>query len=183
MVKEIIFIELNKLSYLSYREQIFKLYFKAFTTGKYAQYIERSSVEVAIDELINIGCGIMAFSDERLVGFLIASPLSAHSEFHFNNLENVLVDKTIYINEIAVDADFRGRGIAEKMIKIYTDKILHKYHNAVIRVWEENIPALSLYKKLNFNPIASITQLKVRTNGEEFEMNKIYLIKKLIADN
>ena len=183
MVEEIKFIELNKLSYLIYREQIIDLYFQAFTTGEYAQFLERSSVVNTIDELVEIGGGILALFDERLVGILVASPLFAHSEFPINDSKDLLVDNTIYINDVVVDIDFRGRGIAEKMISVFLNNIPDKYYNAVIRVWDKNTPALSLYNKLNFEPIASITQQKIKTSGEEFEMDKIYLYKKLNTKN
>ncbi len=183
MVEEIKFIELNKLSYLIYREQIIDLYFQAFTTGEYAQFLERSSVVNTIDELVKIGGGILALFDERPVGILVASPLFAHSEFPINNLNVFSIDNTIYINDIVVDIDFRGRGIAEKMISVFLNNIPDKYDNAVIRVWDKNTPALSLYKKLNFEPIARITQNKLSVSGEEFKMDKIYLYKKLTTDN
>lgn len=183
MVAELNFIKLNKLSYLIYREPIIELYFQAFTSGEYAQFLERSSVEKTIDELINVGRGILVLSDERLVGFLLASPLSAHTEFPNNQLKAFSVDETIYINEVVVDIDFRGRGVAEKMIVVLFNNLPSKYYNAVIRVWDKNTPALSLYKKHNFEPIARITQNKLSVSGEEFKMDKIYLYKKLITDN
>ena len=182
VLEDINFIELNQLSKLKYREQVIELYFQTFTTGEYAQFIERSSIEKTIDGLINIGCGVLALSDEKLVGILLGSPLSEHSDFAFNNIA-FDIDKTIYINEVVVGIDFRGRGIAEKMIGVFFNNIRGKYNNAVIRVWDKNIPALSLYNKLNFEPIARITQTKFKTSGEEFEMNKIYLSKNLKASN
>lgn len=183
MVREINFIELNKLSYLVYRDQIIELYFQAFTTGEYAQRLERNSVGITLDDLINVGGGILALCGERIIGVLIASSLSAHNEFPFNDTKDFIVDKTLYINEVVVDLDFRGKGIAEKMIGLIFNNFHGNYYNAVIRVWDKNIPALSLYNKLNFEPIASITQTKLRTNGEEFKMDKIYLYKKLIAED
>lgn len=183
MVAELNFIKLNKLSYLIYREQIIELYFQAFTSGEFAQFLERSSVEKTIDELINVGRGILVLSDERLVGFLLASPLSAHTDFPNNQLKAFSVDETIYINEVVVDIDFRRRGVAEKMIVVLFNNLPSKYYNAVIRVWDKNTPALSLYKKHNFEPIARITQNKLSVSGEEFKMDKIYLYKKLITDN
>ena len=183
MVREINFIELNKLSYLVYRDQIIELYFQAFTTGEYAQRLERNSVGITLDDLINVGGGILALCGERIIGVLIASSLSAHTDFPNNQLKAFSVDETIYINEVVVDIDFRGRGVAEKMIVVLFNNLPSKYYNAVIRVWDKNTPALSLYNKLNFEPIASITQTKLRTNGEEFKMDKIYLYKKLIAED
>ena len=173
------FIELDELSYLKYREQIIELYIQAYTTGEYAQYLERNTVEKTIDELINVGSGILALSVDSVVALLLASPLSEHSDFAFNNVKAFSVDKTIYINEVVVDKDFRGRGIAERIIGNFLNNISQQYHNAVIRVWDKNTPALSLYVKLNFEPIANITQIKLKSQSEEFKMEKIYLYKKL----
>ena len=55
-----------------------------------------------------------------------------------------------------------------------------KFTDVFIRVWEENIPALNLYKKMGFEPISSINQTKIKANGTDtFVMKKIYLHKKL----
>ena len=102
MVAEINFIEFNKLSYLVYREQIIDLYFQAFTTGEYAQFLDRNFVVNTIDELINIGGGILALFADRPVGILIASPLFAHIEFPIIDSKDLLADNTIYINEVVV---------------------------------------------------------------------------------
>jgi ribosomal protein S18 acetylase RimI-like enzyme len=53
---------------------------------------------------------------------------------------------------------------------------------AVIRVWEENRPAMHLYRKMGFRPIAAITQTKRYSPEEAFEMRKIYLHRSLESD-
>lgn len=179
MIEEIEFINLNKLSYLKYRDQITELYFQAFTTGSYAQYLNRNSVESTMDELIKSGGGILALSVDRLVGILAATPLSEHLDLPLDNFKELPPEKTIYINEVIVDEWFRGRGIAKKMLSIFLNNIADRFQNAVIRVWDKNSPAISLYSKLNFEPFAYITQTKLNVSGEEFQMNKIYLHKKI----
>lgn len=183
MVSDLKFIDLDELSYLKFREPIIELYFQAFTTGEYAQYLEKKSVVNTMDELVYFGTGVLALSVDRIVGVLAATPLTEHIDLPINYTKAFTIDKTIYINEVIVDKEFRGRGIAEKMITLFLDNISEKYHNAVIRVWDKNIPALSLYSKLNFKPITRIRQTKLKTQNEEFQMEKIYLYKKLITNN
>ena len=56
-----------------------------------------------------------------------------------------------------------------------------RYKDAFIRVWDQNKPALSLYRKMGYADIAEIQQTKRKADSEDtFVMNKIYLHKKLI---
>ena len=80
-----------------------------------------------------------------------------------------------------VDQQFRGRGIAQSLIKHLVEKSQSKpYDSAVIRVWVENIPAVSLYKKMGFQEINSILQTKLNKETKEpFEMKKVYMYRRI----
>lgn len=187
--QELKFYTLDKLSYLKFRDEIVELYYHAFTTGELAQHLTRSSVEETMDEMMKFGHGVILFIDNILVGMLVATPLSEHHDYTFDSASEIEEDKTIYINELMVHSEYRGRGLAKKILQNFLNTISNtvtnaasnaasdKYLFSVIRVWEKNIPALSLYRKFGFEPFARITQTKLDTSGHKFQMNKIYLYK------
>ena len=170
---------IDEFNYPKFRAKIIDLYLHAFTTGEHAQYIESQSVESMLDELMRQGFGNMAFVDDKLAGVILAMPLSHDADFHKVNHPQIFVEKTLYIAEVMVHTHFRGQGIASRLIDDLLEKASEKYSDAVIRVWEENRPALSLYEKIGFRPFSEISQTKFRSKDETFEMKKVYMLKKI----
>ena len=175
--------ELDKFNYTTFRNELIELYLHAFTTGDYAQRIEPDTVGVTLDGIVGDGSGCMAFVDDRVVGLVVAFPLENDPYFPRDRCLSIPVEKTIYIAEVMVHSNWRGRGIASQMLESLLQKALKEYSHAVIRVWKENKPALELYKKLGFMPVAEISQTKLNEKGEEFEMRKIYLVKEVGTGN
>lgn len=173
------FYKLDKLNYTGFRDKLIDLYLHAFTTGEYAQYIASETVASLLEEMLQEGSGNMAFVDDHLIGLLLTSPLKNDPYFPENMMSEIPVEQVIYIAEVMVHADYRGKGIASQMVKDLFQNLSKGYSHAVIRVWEKNIPALELYKKLGFVPTATISQKKLSLHREEFEMKKIYLSKLL----
>lgn len=171
------FYRLDKFNYAGFRERLIDLYLHAFTTGKYAQYIVSEAVESTFDSILHEGSVNMAFAGERLVGLIAAFPLERDSDFPKEECYDIPVGQSIYIAEVMVHADYRGRGIASQMMKNLLQEASLEYFYAVIRVWQQNSPALELYKKLGFTPVAVISQQKLNVDGEEFEMKKVYMFK------
>lgn len=171
---------LNEINYPKFRSKILELYLHAFTTGDDAQYIDPQKAECTLDEMVRRGTGIMAFSINRLSGVALALPLRHDKEFPAGEVPEIPVDTALYIAEVMVHADLRGSGIASKLINDLLTRAEGTYTDAVIRVWERNVPALSLYRKLGFHPVATISQTKLNVFGETFDMQKIYLHKKVI---
>jgi len=171
---------LNEFNYPKFRSKILDLYLHAFTTGDYAQYIDPQKAESILDEMVRRGTGIMAFVVDRLAGVALALPLQHDKEFPAGEVPVIPVDTSLYIAEVMVHADLRGRGIASMLINDLLTRAEGSYTDAVIRVWEKNAPALSLYGKLGFHPVATISQTKLNVSGETFDMQKIYLHKTII---
>ena len=171
---------LNEFNYPKFRSKILELYLHAFTTGDYAQYIDPQKAENTLDEMVRGGTGNMAFRIDRLAGVALALPLQQDQEFPAGEVPEIPVDTSLYIAEVMVHADLRDRGIASMLIRDLLSRAKESYTDAVIRVWEKNAPALSLYRKLDFHPIATISQTKLNVSGETFDMQKIYLHKKVI---
>lgn len=171
--------ELDEFNYPKFRSKLVDLYLHAFTTGEYAQFIAPETVEVTLDGMMRDGSGCMAFVGDRLVGLLAALPLKNDPDFPQEACPGIAIEKAVYIAEVMVYADYRGRGIASQMVESLLRKASKDYSYAVIRVWEKNKPALELYKKQGFIPIAEIPQKKLNADGEEFEMRKVYLAKNI----
>ncbi len=170
---------LNEFNYPKFRSQILHLYLHAFTTGEQAQYIDPQEAESTLDEMMRRGTGIFAFTGDRLVGVVLGLPLQYDEDFPADTVPEIVVDTTLYIAELMVHADLRGRGVGTALISELLFREAEAHTDVVIRVWEKNKPALSLYKRLGFRPVATITQTKKHVSGESFEMKKIYLHKKI----
>lgn len=170
---------LDAYNYPKFRGKIVELYLQAFTTGKYAQFISPETAESSLDEMLRNGFGNMAFVDDRLAGVLIALPLSYDKDFPSDECPYVPVKSSVYIAEVMTHPDFQGRGIARELIEDFLRNERTNYTDVVIRVWDKNEPALSLYEKLGFHPIAAIRQTKYRSREDEFEMRKIYMRKEI----
>ena len=153
---------LDQYNYPRFRGKIIELYLHAFTTGDYAQYYTTEIAESKLDEIIKKGSGEIAFIGDRLAGVLMGFLLKKEHDFPTDSCPGIPLDSTIYIAELMVHSDFRGKGIAKKMINRYLTESTDNYTDAVIRVWKANKPALSLYRKLGFTPVATIFQPKIR---------------------
>ncbi len=170
---------LDQFNYPKFRGKIIDLYLNAFTKGEFAQYIPEATAESTLDDLLRNGFGNMAFVGDRLAGILIALPLSYDKDFPNEQCSNIPLDKTVYIAEVMVHTDFRERGVASHLLETFLQHANEVYTHTVIRVWDENEPALNLYRKLGFVEVASLFQTKFRSEDEGFEMRKIYMAKEI----
>ena len=72
-----------------------------------------------------------------------------------NKIVGVLVYEDIYdrleVDYIVVDSQYRGKGIAKKLLESIID--LNK-ENITLEVREDNIPAINLYKKMGFEIVS-----------------------------
>ena len=172
--------KLTPLYYTDWKEELLELYLHAFTTGEFAQYVRREDASEKLDEFQRVGSGAVAFLHGKPVGALMGVPFTSDAEFPFANHPEIPVKTTAYIAELMVHVHVRGLGIASALIHEYLkNETLNGVTDAVIRVWIENIPAVKLYEKLGFRRIEEITQTKYKSETENFEMQKIYLHKKL----
>lgn len=155
------------------------LYLKGFTVGSNAQYISVENAERTLLKLLKMGFGIIALQNEQLAGFLFAFPVEPDEEFP-SELKNEFTN-SLYIAEVVVGAEFRERGIATKMLEEmqHTAIKLH-YDNLILRVWDENVAALNLYRKAGFKDTGvTIRQTKFKDELTPFGMTKIYLYKNI----
>lgn len=184
IIEPITYFGLDHVNYPKYKKELVDLYTLSFTEGKYAQFILPEAIEASLDDIMRIGFGFMAFHKDQLIGAILCLSLKNDPDFPFDSHKEIDPEKTLYITDLMVNQDFRGNGVAVGLIEhLFTQSQPKPYVDAVIRVWDKNIPAVSLYKKLGFVEIDTILQTKLHKDSREpFEMNKIYLHKKLEED-
>lgn len=172
---------LDSVNYPKHRGKLIHLYKLSFTEGQHAQYIPPEAIEISLDDIMRVGYGFMSFKKDVLVGAVLCLSLKNDSDFPFDEHKDIDPAKTIYIADLMVDEHFRGQGIAQGLLEHLFEMSQPKpYNDAIIRVWDENVPAVSLYKKLGFEEITTILQTKLNKETKEpFEMKKIYMHRKL----
>ena len=168
---------LDRKGFLQHRDELVQLYLHAFTTGELAQYIPAETADKTLNELSLRGSGVMALWNDKIVGAIYGMSLAYDDGFPSERFPEISVDKAVYIAELMVHRDMRGRGVASDLIHTLLENEKAKgITDAVIRVWDKNKVALNLYKKLGFGEIAEITQQKMKADGmTTFSMSKIYL--------
>ena len=181
IIQPITYFGLDDVNYHKYRNELIDLYTLSFTEGRYAQYISPEALESSLDNIMRIGFGFMAFHKDKLIGAVVCLTLRNDPDFPFDDHKDIDPEKTIYIADLMVDQDFRGRGVAQGLIEhLFRQSQSKPYTYSIIRVWDQNIPAVSLYKKLGFEEITTIFQTKLNKDSKEpFEMKKIYMYKEL----
>ncbi|HIF9343134.1 TPA: GNAT family N-acetyltransferase [Photobacterium damselae] len=103
------------------------------------------------DKIMEVGNVCCYYDNNKIIGLVI---------FYDNK-------DIAQITLVAVDPEYRGKGIASKIIKLVLNKI-----NKPTRIitWESNISAIYLYKKLGFK----ITNI----NLNKYNINELIMDKK-----
>ena len=173
--------EIIQTNNFEYRNQLIDLYIEAFSTGQSQQYIDTEELEQYIDLILNAGYTVLAIEKGNVTGAMLLCPLSFEKALPAAVSDNFDVDKCLYVAEMMVAEKVRGQGIGKQLMAAFFRGIdKNSYSDVFIRVWNENIPAISLYTKMGFEPVATIEQTKTKANGSgTFVMQKIYLHKKL----
>lgn len=165
-----------------YKSDIIDLYIKTFSTGQSKQYIDITELNKYIDAILENGFSLLAIENEIVVGALLSCPLFLDKDIPHEIYNNFSLDKCVYVAEMMVTTSARGMGIGTQLLNEFFQTIdKSKYTDAFIRVWDENVGAISLYQKVGFEQITSIEQTKKKADGNStFVMKKIYLHKKLV---
>lgn len=164
-------------TYQQYKQELLNIYSEAFSEGISAQYVSEKQTLQYFDKIFKSGYGIFAIDGGKLLGAILIVPLSFDKELPPYIAQNFPVENSLYVAEMMVEKNNRGKGIGKKMMQYFMENIERKkYEFVFIRVLKENIAATMLYKKTGFEQCAEIAQLKTKPNGKnKFLMNKIYL--------
>jgi len=164
-----------------YKSQLMALYMDAFAKGASEQYIDELALESYIEKLLKEGVALVAIENNEVLGALLSCPLAFDEYVTSAITENFALEKCVYIAEMMVAEQARGKGIGRQLLTAFFEMPdAKKYSDAFIRVWDKNTGAIALYEKMGFAPYTTIEQTKQKANGSEtFVMQKIYLHKKM----
>jgi len=174
--------QIIKTNNSKYHKEISELYIEAFSTGLSQQHIDINKLNVYLEDIFKEGFTVLSIENVKVTGAILCCPLKMDSDLPDEINKNFKVEKCVYVTEMMVTTSARGMGIGTKLLNEFfqtVDKV--KYTDAFIRVWDENVGAISLYQKVGFKQITSIEQIKKKADGNgTFVMKKIYLHKKLV---
>jgi len=164
-----------------YRDEIVSLYIEAFSTGLSKQYIDTTELNKYFDVIFNKGDVLLAIENDEVLGGLMTCPLKYDKSLPKVISEKYPIDKCVYLAEMMVAVKKRGKGIGGGLLSEFFGSVDRKlYSDAFLRVWKENRIALDLYRKMGFEPIATIEQTKTKADGSgTFILEKVYLHKQL----
>jgi len=153
----------------------------AFAKGASEQYIDEAALDIYIEKLLKEGVALVAIENNEVLGALLSCPLAFDEYVTSAITENFALEKCVYIAEMMVAEQARGKGIGRQLLTAFFEMPdAKKYSDAFIRVWDKNTGAIALYEKMGFAPYTTIEQTKQKANGSEtFVMQKIYLHKKM----
>jgi GNAT superfamily N-acetyltransferase len=165
-----------------YHTAIRQLYAEAFGKGFSQQHIDNRELNNYIERILEMGYALIYSENDRISGILLACPLEMDEYLPKEISDKYAPRNCLYIAEMMVEESSRGKGLGKKLMEAFeTTADKKRYTDAFIRVWDQNEPALSLYRKMGYADIAEIQQTKQKADSEDtFVMNKIYLHKKLI---
>ncbi|MBO5542013.1 MAG: GNAT family N-acetyltransferase [Acholeplasmatales bacterium] len=80
---------------------------------------------------------------------------------HIN--DPILTDiKTLYIDDLCVDKEYRGHHIGEELYKYVLDYAKkNNCYNVTLNVWYDNKPALAFYEKMGLSPLKICLEQKL----------------------
>lgn len=173
---------ISKTSSYLYKESLIALYVEAFSQGDSAQYINRTQLAHYIDLLLAQGYALIATEGETVCGALLACALTIDRDLPQSITEHYRPEKCLYLAEMMVAKTHRGQGVGRQLMEAFDQTAdTNTFHDAFIRVWQNNLPALQLYLKNGYQPVATIEQQKIKPDGKtNFNMNKLYLHKILV---
>lgn len=164
------------------KTHVMELYHESFGKGFSAQHIDSLWLSGFMDFIFEKGEVWVAVENGYLLAVLLAHSLVYDKDFPASLMTDDAKNHCIYISDLMVASVARKKGIGELLTSTFLDAMKMKsYDQSVIRVWDQNLPALHLYEKLGFESFAQILQTKHKPESldETFEMKKIYLRKSL----
>jgi GNAT superfamily N-acetyltransferase len=189
---------IDKSTYQKYKLQLLQLYIDSFSTGLSAQKIDPVVTGLYLDGLFEVGYGILITEKDELIGALLAAPLSIDALLPDKIRQNFPIENCVYIAEMMVKENARGKGLGKQLLQEFMQTVdKQRFKHAFIRVWVENVPAVTLYRKMGYDDYAFIDQVKTNPGKTDqagnigktdttdqsgmpgtFVMHKVYLYRK-----
>jgi len=143
-----------------YIDAIAALYVDAYSKGTSAQYIHPAELKKYISDLLSSGSAILHADVNVLKACLLFTPFSFDVNCPKEISDTFNPANCMYIAEVMVAESFRGQGLGKLLVSEFF-KAAHtsNFSDVFIRVWDQNLPALELYKKAGFAEFTTIQQL------------------------
>jgi ribosomal protein S18 acetylase RimI-like enzyme len=162
-------------------EELIQLYTDCFSKGLSEQHIDLKELKLYLKTFFENGKIISVFDQNKLAGALLAIPIGFDNYFP-DNLKIDFENKNVwYVAEMMIEENFRAKGWGQKLLNEFlSDAKQFNISDVFIRVWNQNLAALSLYRKIGFVDVAEIEQTKTKADlSGTFTMKKIYLHKEI----
>lgn len=140
--------------------QIVKLYNELYDTEKVFDinlsktYVVSDKQKIVIEKRIKSRKEIflVAEDNEKIIGLIDGYILD--NKHH--------IEKVGYLDHLCVDKCYRKLGVANKLIDEFSAKMKNKYVSYLkLNAFENNLPAINLYKKLGFKQYSILYQKKI----------------------
>jgi diaminopimelate epimerase/ribosomal protein S18 acetylase RimI-like enzyme len=163
-----------------YPRQLIDLYQRVFGEPPYNEKFDPEEVASFFNEYYRKGTIVLAKDQGKIIGF--AASVNLESETKVKQIVSdygINVEDCAYIAELGIDSDYRrrkiGTGLMEELLMDLPGKI------SLLRTSKDNIRAQNLYKNLGFFVVPGMIESvrQKRTNGEEYEDERIFMIKNL----
>ena len=176
-----IFINVDKLKFELYKNDLVNLYIDTFSTGKSFQYHSEEETAAYLQSIFDVGYGVFAMEENELLGAILLTPLSFDQLLPEEIVKNFDEKRSVYVAEMMVEKSKQGQGIGKKLLTFFLEEAdRNQFDHAFIRVWVENAAAVGLYKKMGFEVCSKIVQSKLLADKSgTFDFEKFYLLQKL----
>lgn len=166
--------------YIEFTRQAIHLYLEIFSDPPYYEHFEFADVEKEFYQYINDGCFILVIINNKTVGFICSSNGLDHIDHGIEEqmqLNGINYKTDVYISELGVSAQHRGKGIAKKLINHFMS--INQGKNMFLRTGlHNNDQVIRLYEKYGFQQTTIYENvMNQRINGELDWDYRFYMIK------
>ena len=170
--------EIDLEKFKQYQTEIMEIYMEAGTNGVHEQWLDKAKEEeYMVDIFRSGGYGYVALKDGKVIGFTLISPLSHDSLLPDSIKQKFPIDKCLYIAEMHIHKDYRGKGIGSGMIrKLLGEVDKEKWSYIFVRAWKRNEGAIRLYQRFGFQLGETIQSVKIKKDRSgTFVIDRQYL--------
>lgn len=162
--------------YQKHKDTMIKLYLEAFYTNKSSEILT-NKINIYFDRIFECGFGIFSLDKQKLTGAMLITPPEFDNIMPPEITENINPKKSLYIAELFIDKNYRGKGYGKQIMNYFFETVDKKYQTFIIRVLTNNKPAIKLYENFFFKQKNLILQKKIDENNNKIILEKIYLVK------
>lgn len=160
---------------------LISLYQNIFSAPPYFENFYEEKVAEIFKEYLEKGVLFLARTEDEIVGFGAALPLTADQE-----LSNLAIqfgidpEKTWYMADLGVSPGYRRKGLAEELVLARLTSFERGF-SVLMRTSRQNFASQSLYRKLLFKQVNGMKQEveQKRTDGQIRKDGRIFFVKEV----